>query len=150
MPHSSPWFSAAYAAAIVHRNQFFHLYQKDKCSESKAKFRQDSNCCKRFLKLPNLYMLIKQKIPSLPRNLALGTFGTLLIVFSTKVNMLYLLYSTSWRSCLLHLIKQNCLLKTFPKTLILMTQDDSLPVFPSRANLKLHNISVTPRLLKRS
>ena len=25
-PHSSPWFSAACAAAIVHRNHFFHLY----------------------------------------------------------------------------------------------------------------------------
>ena len=24
-PHSSPWFSAACAAAIVHRNHFFHL-----------------------------------------------------------------------------------------------------------------------------
>ena len=31
-PHSSPWFSAACAAAIVHRNHFFHLYQKDKPS----------------------------------------------------------------------------------------------------------------------
>ena len=27
--HSSPWFSAACAAGIVHRNHFFHLYQKD-------------------------------------------------------------------------------------------------------------------------
>ena len=26
-PRSSPWFSAASAAAIVHRNHFFHLYQ---------------------------------------------------------------------------------------------------------------------------
>ena len=26
--HSSPWFSAACAAAIVHRNHFFRLYQK--------------------------------------------------------------------------------------------------------------------------
>ena len=26
-PHSSPWFSAACAAAIVHRNHFFRLYQ---------------------------------------------------------------------------------------------------------------------------
>ena len=26
-PHLSPWFSAACAAAIVHRNHFFHLYQ---------------------------------------------------------------------------------------------------------------------------
>ena len=25
-PHSSPWFSAACAAAIVHRNHFFCLY----------------------------------------------------------------------------------------------------------------------------
>ena len=39
-PHSSPWFSAACAAAaIVHRNHFFHLYQQNKSSESKAKFR---------------------------------------------------------------------------------------------------------------
>ena len=29
---------------------------------------------KGFLMLPNLYMLIKQKIPSLPRHMALGTF----------------------------------------------------------------------------
>ena len=27
-PHSSPWFSAACAAAIVHRNHFFRLYQE--------------------------------------------------------------------------------------------------------------------------
>ena len=44
------------------------------------------------------------------------------IVFSTKVNLLYLLYSTVQRCCLLQLIKQNCLLKTFLRTLILMTQ----------------------------
>ena len=44
-PHSSPWFSAACAAAIVHRNPFFHLYQKDKSFESKVRFRQDSNHC---------------------------------------------------------------------------------------------------------
>ena len=29
-PHSSPWFSAACAASIVHRNHFFRLHQKDK------------------------------------------------------------------------------------------------------------------------
>ena len=67
-------------------------------------------------------MLIKQKSPSLSRNLALRTFGELLIVFSTKVNLLYLLYSTTWRCCLLHLIKQNCLVKTFLRTLILMKE----------------------------
>ena len=38
-PHSSPWFSAACAAAIVHRNHFFRLYQREKSSDSKVKFR---------------------------------------------------------------------------------------------------------------
>ena len=42
-PHSSPWFSAACAAAIVYTNQSFHLYQKDKSSDSKVKFRQANN-----------------------------------------------------------------------------------------------------------
>ena len=38
-PHSSPWFSAACAAAIVHRNHFFRLHQREKSSDSKVKFR---------------------------------------------------------------------------------------------------------------
>ena len=42
-PHSSPWFSATCATAIVHRNHFFRLYQKEKSSDSKVKFRQASN-----------------------------------------------------------------------------------------------------------
>ena len=52
-PHSSPWFSPACAAAIVHRNHFFHLYQREK-SDSKVKFRQASNRCKRVLEAAKL------------------------------------------------------------------------------------------------
>ena len=37
-PHSSPWFSPACAAAIVHRNHFFRLYQREKSSDSEVKF----------------------------------------------------------------------------------------------------------------
>ena len=78
---------------------------------------------KGFLRQPNLHMLIKQRSPSLSRNLALGTFGELPIVFSTKVNnLLYLLPSTARRCCVLYLIKQNCLRKTFLRTLVLMTK----------------------------
>ena len=33
-------------AAIVYRNQFFILYQQNKSSEAKIKFRQANNCCK--------------------------------------------------------------------------------------------------------
>ena len=35
-PHLPSLFSAACAAAIVHRNHFFHLYQQNKSSESKV------------------------------------------------------------------------------------------------------------------
>ena len=77
---------------------------------------------KGFLKLQMLHMLIKQKSPLLPRNLASGTFGGLLMVFSLKVNLLFPLNLMAWRGFLLHMIKQNCLRKTFLRTLILMTQ----------------------------
>ena len=42
--HSSLWFSAACAAGIVPRLNFFRFYQQNKSSESKVKFRQASNC----------------------------------------------------------------------------------------------------------
>ena len=62
------------------------------------------------------------------RTQALRTFGELLIVFLTKVNLLHLSYSTAQRCCLLHLIKQNYFLTTFVRTLILMTRETvSLP-----------------------
>ena len=60
-PHSSPWFSAACAAAIVHRNHISRLYQQNKSSESKGKFRHASNCCKRVLEVAKLAYANKTK-----------------------------------------------------------------------------------------
>ena len=60
-PHSSPWFSAAIAAAIVHRNHFFHLQQQNKSSESKVKFRQASNHYKSVLEAAKLAYSTKTK-----------------------------------------------------------------------------------------
>ena len=54
--------------------------------------------------------------------MVLATFSELLIAFLKRVNLLYLLYSTTLRRCLLHLLKQNCLLINFLRTLILMAQ----------------------------
>ena len=59
--HSSPWFSAACVAAIVHRNHFLRLYQQNKSSESKVKFRQASNRCKRVLEAAKLTYATKTK-----------------------------------------------------------------------------------------
>ena len=74
---------------------------------------------KRFLKLPNLHILIKRKSPSLPRNLALSDSWQI-VNSVAKVNLLHICYSSLQGCCILHLIKQNCFLKTFLTTLILM------------------------------
>ena len=60
-PHSSPWFLAAFDAAIVYRNHFFRLYQQNKSSESKGKFRQPSNRCEKVLEAVKLAYANKTK-----------------------------------------------------------------------------------------
>ena len=60
-PHSSPWFSASCAAAIVHRNHFFRFYQNDKSSDSKVNFRQTINCCKKVFQDAKLACANKTK-----------------------------------------------------------------------------------------
>ena len=70
--------------------------------------------------LPNLIMLLKRRNVSLLRNIVHLNFGELLIGFLAKVNLLYVLHVMALRCFHLHLIKQNCLLKTFQKTLILV------------------------------
>ena len=47
--------------------------------------------------------------------------------------------------CFLHLIKQDCLLKPFLKTVMLKT----LPALSSQTNQKLLSISVTPKMVKK-
>ena len=96
-------------------------------------------------------MLLKRKSPSLPRNLALRTFGELLIVFSTKVNLLYLFYSVAW-SCYKAKstsYKAELFAKNVSKNSNLDDSGIPLPVFPSRTNLKLHNISLAPKMVKK-
>ena len=73
----------------VHRNHFFPLYKQNKPSEPKLKFRQASNRWKKVLEVSRTAYTNKTK-ESLPRKLALENFGERLIVFSTKVNLLYL------------------------------------------------------------
>ena len=117
---------AAFAVAIVYRNHFFRLHQQNKSSESKVKFRQASNRCKRILEAAKLAYGTKTKESITSQKLCSRDFwriaNSVLNLASTKVNLLYLLCSTAGRCCLLHLINQNCLLKTFLRTLILITQ----------------------------
>ena len=105
--------SVAYAAAIYHRNHFFRLYQQNKFSEPKVKFRQASNHCKRVLEAAKLACANETKDCIFSKKLGSWDFWQNAIVSSIKVNLVYFFYSTAHSCCLLHLIKQNCLLKIF-------------------------------------
>ena len=121
-PRSCPWFSTTCAAAIAHIDHFFPFFEQDKnllCLRPSSGRRVIVT--KEFLKLSDMFMLIKQKSLSPPRKLAPAPFYKLLIAFFTKVNLLFLLYFMVLRCCSLHLIKQSCLLKSFLTVLILMT-----------------------------
>ena len=110
MPHSSPWFSAACAAAIVYRNHSFYLYYQNKSSESKIEFRQASNRCKKVLEAAKLAYANKTKDSITTQKLDSRDFWRIANSFlnKSKVNLPYLLYSMAWRCCLLHRRKQNC------------------------------------------
>ena len=148
-PHSSPWFSAACAAAIVHRNHFFRLYQKNKSSESKVKFRQASNRCKRVLEAAKLAYATKTKEFITSQKLGSRDFwqiaNSVLNRGKSAISLLFngpeVLSSASDEAKLLA--------KNFSKNCNLDDSGISLPVFLSRTNLKLHNISITPKMVKK-
>ena len=62
-PDSSPWLLGACAASILYRNSFFCLYQQNKSSDSKVKFRKASNLLKRVLEAAKLAYGTKTKQP---------------------------------------------------------------------------------------
>ena len=147
-PHSSPWFSAACAAAIVHRNHFFCLYQKDKSSDSKVKFRQASNCCKRVLEAAKLAYANKTKESITSQKLGSRDFwriaNSVLNKGKSAIPPLFnspdLLSSAS--------DKAKLFAKNFSKNFNLEDSGISLPVSPSRTNLKL-DISETPKMVEK-
>ena len=148
-PHSSPWFSAACAAAIVHRNHFFHLYQQNKSSESKVKFRQASNCCKRVLEAAKLAYATKTKESITSQKFGSRDFwqiaNSVLNKGKSAIPPLFngpeVLSSAS--------DKAKLFAKNFSKNSNFDDSGISLPIFPSRTNLKLHNISITPKMVNK-
>ena len=93
-------------------------------------------------------MLLKQKSPSLSRNLALGTFGECNSVLNKGKSAIPPLFNgpevLSSASD-----KAKLFAKNFSKNSNLDDSGISLPVFPSRTNLKLHNISITPKMVNK-
>ena len=149
-PHSSPWFSAACTAAVVHRNHFFRLYQQNKSSESKVKFRQASNRCKRVLEAAKLAYATKTKESIISQKLGSQNFWRIAnSVLNKGKYAIPLLFNGPPQVLSSASDKANLFAKNFSKNSNLDDSGVSLPVFPSRTNLKLHNISITPKIVKK-
>ena len=139
----------ACAAAIVHSNHFFLLYQQNKSSVSKVKFRQGSNLCKSIIEAAKLAYALKTKESNTSQKLGSWDFWQIANSFLSKCksavpplfNRLEVLSSAS--------DKAKLFAKNFLKNSYLDDLGISLPVFPSRTNLKLHNISITPKMVQK-
>ena len=124
------------------------MYQKDKSSASKVKFRQASNRCKRVLKAAKLAYANKTKESITPQKRGSRDFCRIANSVLNKgksaipplFNGLLVLPSASDKS---KLSAEN-----FSKNSNLDDSGISLPVFPSRTNLKLH-ICVSPTMVKK-
>ena len=132
-----------FAAAIIHRNLFSRLYQQNKSSEYKLKFRQVSNRCKRVLEAAKLAYANKTKESINSQKRGSRAFWRIAnnVLNKGKSAIPHLF------SCQVVLSSASDKAKLFAKNL-----DDSgisLPVLPSRIYLKLHNISVTHKKVKK-
>ena len=130
---------------MVNRNHFFRFYQKDESSESKVKFRQANGfliIAKGFLKLPNLHILIKQESITSQK---LGITNSFLNKDKSAIPLLF--NSTEVLSSASD--KTKLFAENFSKNSNLDDSGISLPIFPSRTNLKVHNISITPKMVEK-
>ena len=143
-----PWLSAACVAAIVHRNHFFCLYQKDKSSESKVKFRQASNRCKRVLEAAKLAYANKTKESITSQKLGSCDFWQIAnSVLNKGKSAIPPLFNSPelWSSVS---DKATLFAKNFSRNSNLDDSGVTLTVFPSRTYVKL-NVSLTPKLLEK-
>ena len=125
------------------------MQQKAKSSESKVKFRQASNRCKRVLEVAKLAYANKTKDSITSQKLGSRDFWRIAnyVLNKSKSSIPPLFNGPEVLSSASD--KAKLFGKKFSKK---SNPDDSgiyLPISPSRTNLKLHNISVTPKMVKK-
>ena len=131
------------------RLELFRLYQREKSSDSKVKFRQASNRCERVLEAAKLAYANKTKESITSQKLGSCNFwriaNSVLNKGKSAIPPLFngpeVLSSAS--------DKAKLFAENFSLNSDLDDKGVSLPVFPSRANVKLHNISVTPNMVRK-
>ena len=95
-------------------------------------------------------MLIKQKSLSFPRNVAIVTYGELPVVFSTKINSAIPPQFNSLDVLSSASDKAKLFAENFYRNSSLDNLGISLSVFPPGTTLKLRNIFVTPKMVKKA
>ena len=119
------------------------MYTQNKSSESEVKFREASNCCKRVLEAAKLAYANKTKESITSQRLGTRDFWQIAQSVLNKgksaipplFNGLEVLSAAS--------DKAKLFAKSVSKNSNLDDSGISLPIFPSRTNLKLDNISIS-------
>ena len=124
------------------------MYQRDKSSDSKLKLRETSNRCKRVLEAAKLAYANKTKESITSQKLGSRDFWRIAnsVLNKGKSAIPPLFNSPEVLSSASD--KAKLFAENFSKNSNLDGSDVSLPVFPSRANLKLHNISVIFKMVE--
>ena len=135
--------------AIVYRNHFFRLYQQNKSSESNTKFRQASKHCKRVVEAAKLAYATKTKESITSQKLASWDFWQIANSVLNKGKSAIPPLFNGWEVLSSASDKAKLFAKNFSKNSNLDGSGISLPVSPSRTNLKLHNISITPKMVEK-
>ena len=125
------------------------MYQQNKSSESKVKFRQASNCCKRVLEAAKLAYATETKEYITSQKLGSQDFWQIAnsVLNKSKSAIPPLFNSPEVLSSVSDQTKS--FFENFSKNSNLDDLGISLPVFLSRTNPKLHNISITPKMVKK-
>ena len=125
------------------------MYQQNKSSESKGKFRPASNRCKRVLEAAKLAYATKTKESITSQKLGSRDFWRIAnsVLNKGKFAIPPLFNGPEVLSSVSD--KAKLFAKIFSKNSNLHDSGISLPAFPSRTNLKLHNISITPKMVRK-
>ena len=142
-------FSAACPAAIIIKNHFFRFYQREKSSHSKLKFRQASNCRKRVLEGAKLAYANETKESITCQKLGSCDFWRIANSVPRKVKSAIPPQFNGPKVLSSASDKATLFAENFSMNSVLDGSGISLPVFLSRTNLKLHNISVSLKMVNK-
>ena len=149
-PHSQPWFTPECAAAIAHRNHFFHRYHRDRTVENLKLFKVARAKCRRTLQFAkdNYANYTANSIA----NQRLGSKDFWRIVNSVlkrNKSSLPSLSTGSDRMATTSAEKAELLCSTFAQNSSSEDDGRALPIFPKRSKSTLNIPSITVKQVRK-